>query len=595
MYLSETQKRQFSRVLPGTLLAVVLLGSFFFDRTDWPEVGQPDLVAGESTYLMQAESLAHDFDLAYTRADFDRFLIGRGGEPPDLELASGSRGRRIAYDRPFPYALWLAPFVRLAPEKGFAVANAVLLAVTAVCAALALQAVMGVAAPFWVAVLLFASVAWSYVWLASGDLFLMTVVVAAFALVARDRPVDRQRLSSAARSPRRFSGRRWLAAGALLAIPLATEPLYGVLVLAVAAAVLGRGTALRPFLLGLAACLLVQVSLQWWWSGGLHFFATTSFRFTPETGFPLVDFTAAEWRDSVRRFSALYWEEAPRFSWGVDPLLWLWNVVYLALGRHIGLLPYFLPLVLVVMGASLDGYRRWLAAAIGLWVAAVIVLHPFNLFGGEGAVANRLFLPLYGASWFLFDKRPERWPPRFGWPAAVVAVTALFVWRLWTAPWSPPFDPAGGYRYITPVAERVLPFETSQRRIPGLRLADHLGLRLELLNEGVWVESRRERLMLDGERRAEMVIASPTKVRSLRLDFGKDAPSSIKVRGARLEERTLAPDGSVSFRLRPGLVARRHKMWWIPERQWLHVVAFELPSESPEAKPLAFQLLAEGD
>ena len=72
---------------------------------------------------MQAESLANDLDLAYTRQDFHRAVLARHGEPPDLELASGSGGRRITYDRPFAYALWMAPFLRVWPEKGFAVAN----------------------------------------------------------------------------------------------------------------------------------------------------------------------------------------------------------------------------------------------------------------------------------------------------------------------------------------------------------------------------------------------------------------------------------------------------------------------------------------
>ena len=121
------------------LLAAVLAGAWLSSRAGWSE-REPYLAAGEATVLMQAASLAHDFDLAYTREDFDRLTLEWRGEPPDLELASGSAGRRITYHRPFPYALYLAPFVRVSPQKGFAVANALLLVLVAVFAARTLKA-----------------------------------------------------------------------------------------------------------------------------------------------------------------------------------------------------------------------------------------------------------------------------------------------------------------------------------------------------------------------------------------------------------------------------------------------------------------------
>ena len=96
------------------LLAATLLAAFSYDRTGWSRL------PGEATYLMQARSLGEDFDLAYTRADFDRMLIDDLSNPTDLTLVSGNDGRRITFDRPFPYALYLAPFVRLMPARGLA-------------------------------------------------------------------------------------------------------------------------------------------------------------------------------------------------------------------------------------------------------------------------------------------------------------------------------------------------------------------------------------------------------------------------------------------------------------------------------------------
>jgi hypothetical protein len=578
--IREERLRPYAWSVLGLTLAATLAGAFFYARLDWTE---PRLLAGEATYLAQARSLAYDFDLTYERADFDRLLLDRGAEPPDLELASGSGGRRIAFDRPFPYALWLAPFVRLAPESGFAIANALLLAAASLFAAWVLQPYLGLATPVWITVLLGASVAWSYVWLATGDLFLWALTVAAFGLLARLHVGGHW----AEPEPPRAVKRAVLAAGALLAIPAATEPLYGVLAAAAFFVVPARRER-GVYALGLAVGLASIVAVGWWAGSGIPL-AATSFRFTPETGFPLVDFTAADWPDAVRRFQALHWDEAPRFAWGLDPLLWAWDALYLLAGRHIGLLPYYLPAVLLALAGSFAGWRRAIAIAAGAWMIGVVILHPFDLYGGEGALANRLFLPVYGAAFFLLDRRP--W---IGWAAALPLAAAVFLWKLWTAPGGDPISRDGGYRYVTAAAERYLPYETSQRRIPANELADHQGLRLLLRNEGVWSEARRERLVLDEKRRARMVIASPEEMPAFVLEFGADAPSDLRVRGAELAERVLLADGGIAFRLRPGSGARRHPLWWTPERQWLYLVDFELPADpGGSSSSLGFRLVPE--
>ena len=53
----------------SALLLATLVGTFLFDRA-----GRPSLVGDEATYAMQAASLAWDFDLAYSRADYERFV-----------------------------------------------------------------------------------------------------------------------------------------------------------------------------------------------------------------------------------------------------------------------------------------------------------------------------------------------------------------------------------------------------------------------------------------------------------------------------------------------------------------------------------------
>ena len=565
-----------------TLLTVTVIGACVYDRVDWP--GQ---LAGETTYLMQARSLAADLDLVYTRADYDRTLLGDLEQPTDLALVSVNGGRQITFDRPFPYALYLAPFVKIWPRQGFALANALLLALVSCFAARTLERQIGPWGAVWVVLLVFASVLFAYVFLATGDLFLFAVTLLAFCCIARASALDGETPAGGVRS------RGWWLAGALLAIPAATEPLYLVLLAAAffAPAAQRRGIARTALVIGFVASLTIQLVVGWWGGGGPVILGAESFRFTPETGFPLVDFTAAEWSPTVRRLSALYWDEAPRFAWGVDARLWLWDALYLVLGESIGVLPYFAPLVLVTLTGSLAGHRRPLALAALAWGLGVVVVHPFNVYGGEGAIGNRLFLPIYGALWLLADSAGwrRRWLPVV--PVAALALAAPFLGRLWSSPWEYPIDSAAGYRHVTSTAHELLPYETSQRWLPGGRMAEHNGLMVKFLTDRGWAETRRNRLMVDGSGAVEVLISSMQSLDALRLDFGKDAPSQIEIQGGTLAEKVLQPGGGISFRVEPRSSLRRHPMWWTPEPQWLYRLGFNLPPAP--GRTLAFELYGE--
>ena len=114
----------------AVLLVATFLGAMTFQRDGWPE-----MVGDEATYAMQAASLAWDFALAYTREDYDRHVEHWGAPPDGLILQSRDGGESLIYGKPFPYALAVAPFVRLAPVRGAGVANVLFLALAAVPAA----------------------------------------------------------------------------------------------------------------------------------------------------------------------------------------------------------------------------------------------------------------------------------------------------------------------------------------------------------------------------------------------------------------------------------------------------------------------------
>src|SRR4051794_15022533 len=217
-------QRYASWALLSLLLTATLVGALTFDRRSWP-----GLVGDEATYLMQAQSLAWDLDVRYSRRDYDRFVAQWGIKPDGLILQSGDGGRTLVYAKPASYALWIAPLLRLSPLRGAAIANALLLALAAVLAARTLERRLGPAAPLWEAACLFASVAFAYVFWAHADLFLMSLVAIALAL-AYGAPRDEAETSGR-------TALRWAAAGLLLGLVLASRPFYGTLIVPAALAV----------------------------------------------------------------------------------------------------------------------------------------------------------------------------------------------------------------------------------------------------------------------------------------------------------------------------------------------------------------------
>ncbi|MEE8526650.1 MAG: hypothetical protein V3T72_22160 [Thermoanaerobaculia bacterium] len=539
----------------GSLLIVATV-----HRSSWAGTA-----AGEATYLMQAESLARDFDLTYTRADFDRQLLRWYSDPADLALISGSEGRRITFDRPFPYALWLAPFVALWPKAGAAVANGLLLALASLLASLALRPQAGGWAPLWVMVMVFGSAVFAFVVPATGEVFLLAATVVAFSLL--------------------IGVRAWgggFLAGALLAIPLATDWLYALLLAAAwwvpaadAASADGRPAVRRGLALG-AASMLAAIVLVHWLAGGGLLFASSGFRFTAATGYPLVDFTAGEWSSTIRHFEDIAAGAGTPFRW--DPELRLWSFVDLLFGRSIGLVPYFAPLILLLGGGSTRGFRRPIAVAAGVWLAAVVVLRPFAVAGGSAGLANPLFLPFFGALWLVQDRRRRRRRLAAG-AAATALVAALFMGELWRHPGAAAARPGAGGGHETAAARRWLAYETSQRWRLGGAVAELGDLAVAAVGDAAWVEARHQRVMLDGGA-AELVISASRPLTAVRVDLEGAAAEQLRLRGGRIEPLEDPRDRESSSRLVLTGVRRRHSSWWSSRRSYQYVLALELPPSS---------------
>ncbi|HEX4964837.1 MAG TPA: glycosyltransferase 87 family protein [Thermoanaerobaculia bacterium] len=562
----------------GLLLLLTLIGAVRLDRSHHPLLGD------EATYAMQAASLAWDFDLAYTRQDYDRFVTHWGVPPQGLVLQSRPGSAKLVYAKPPLYALILAPFVRLAPVRGPVVANALLLAAAVLLAALALRRRIGRAAPYWTAAFVFASVAFAYVFWGDADLFLMACTAAGFALVYWE---DRRYLKGDEpppevyqgedTAPERHSFARWCGAGALLGVAAVTRPFYLTLFLPAVVAAWGahverRRAALAGLLLGAAGIAAISFGIQWLAGGDPTAYGGQRQGTYGSQGYPEVEYPAARWSAQVEKHGNASWlqESAlrPRFSLALTG----WNLVYLLFGRNVGILPYFLPLLLGFVAFQRDRGRWAIPLAVGASVLAFVFLLPFNFYGG-GALGNRYFLPLYPALWFLAAR-----PVRAAWAPLVVLLASPFVGPLWKEPTGYPVGDDGQPLYASSaVARRWLPFETTQSNLPGDQVALGGGLWVKLLNHNAWHSGRGMSLKIAGGAPVEMLLASPQPLDSVDFELDDNAPTRLQMGDRELRPLMFLANGSEIFEVRLWKERAVHPLWWGPYDYHLYALSFHLP------------------
>lgn len=577
--------RQLSWIILGSLLLALLIGALRFDRT-----GRPSLVGDEATYAMQASSLARDFDLRYSRADFDRFVKEWGGPPDGLILQSRDNGAHLTYGKPFLYALAIAPFVRFAPVRGPLIANVLFLAAAAVLAARSLQRRIGPAAPLWVAVFLFASVSFAYAFWVHADLFLLATTAAGLALVYSGESVD-----PSERKPlpqiwgeepparqRRLTMGRWLLAGLLLAVAGAFRPFYLALLLPAALAAWGserRKSALGGLITGALALLLLTSLIQWTAGGDWSGYGGQRQGFYPRTGYPEVDFPASHWDASLRKWGNTSWTQEGGIEPSFNPALLGWNALYFLAGRNVGVLPYFLPLLLGFIAWRSERGRWAIPLAVAAAVLCFLLIRPFNFYGGGGAIADRYFLPLYPAFWFL-AARPLRTAPSVLAAGLVTLAAAPFLLPLWSHPAAFPIGEDGRYAHVSAFAQKWLPYETTQSHIPGGQDVALNGLWLKRLSQNIY-RTDEKTLRMVGDAPGELLIGSPHPIERVYVELGREAPVKIEVEGQTLSPALLRPDGSITFDIPLGEPRAVHPMWWTQDDYYLYELDLRLPGMPP--------------
>jgi hypothetical protein len=568
----------------GALLLATLVACLAFDRT-----GRPSLIGDEATYAMQAASLAWDFDLAYSRQDYDRFVAQWGGPPDGVILQSRDGGAHITYGKPFLYALVVAPFVRVSPQRGPLVANVLLLAIAAVLAARTLRLRAGPLAPLAVALLVFGAVAFAYVFWVHADIFLLAATAAGYALVYgadRSRPPlgqpPPQLFAGAAGGPERRWLGRWFLAGLLLAIPGAFRPFYLALLVPplLAVPVWRRRQGWGAFAAGAAVLLLATALVQHAAGGGWSGYTGERLGFYPRTGYPDVDFPASRWEEKLHAWGNTSWVQEGAFTPSHSAKLWGWNVLYFLLGRDIGVLPYFLPLLLCAAAFRGDQGRWLIPLAVAAAALGFLMVRPFNFYGGGGAIANRYFLPLYAALWFMAAR-----PLRALQVGLTAALAAAFLWPLWRHPTAFPVGEDGRYRHVSELARRLLPYETTQSHIPGGQDLAQNGIWVKMLSHDVWPGPPGrggQTLRMVGSGEAELLVGSPNPLPFLAVELDRNAPSRLQVGTLTLRPSVLRADGWEVFEValrRPRAV---HPMWWTADDFYLYDLRFRLPGGRSE-------------
>ncbi len=428
--------------------------------------------------------------------------------------------------------------------------------------------------PWW-PVWLFGAVVFAGVFRADGDVFVLALALLAAACWLACRAPGR-RPPSAARFRRPaagagFPGRAGGAAG-------------GAAFCAAAPRRLARRRWQR-LLAGFLAGVLLLVLVQWWNGGGLHFAATSSFKFTPATGYPAVDFAPAAWAEEVPQAEApSTGTSAPRLAWSREPRL---------CGRGTSFTSCWAPssgccpISCRSRCCSCCGRGSW-RLVLGWSLVFQLLLHGFNFWGGPGPLGNRALLPLYGVG----DRALPGAARAAGRPlaaagaallvAAPLLLAAPFLYPLWAAPAAWPFAKAA---FFAP--EPGGAGAAAARGEPALA-AGRRGRRAER-----GVDRRARRKLLGGEARTAGSASPATDAAFL---VGSGQPLSRAGRSswatARRTRSRCAAAGSATVSCGAAAASASGSspscgaampMWWSPLPMYLYRLEIELPAGAPGA------------
>lgn len=436
-----------------TVSLVVLAFAF-----NYPSAVNGNFFSDCATYYALATSLAHDFDIEYSRADIQRIYADFSGGPAGLFLQRNQESNKLYYGKAFIYPLFVAPAVRLFGTHGILFSHAILFGLT-------LLAMTSLFNRHWgdtkallisLAFLLPTTFLVFYFWIAP-ELFNFTILFFAFFfLIYKEvNPPEKDEKNGFWRT---LLLSEWSDVIGLVFIGLATYSKLsnGIYILPALAFLLIKQR-WKNFLLGgiafaVAVGLMFGTQLlvtgEWNYQGGERKQFTSEFPFANQQTF---ESTGISMQTNVGEW------EFPFF-----PVDIAHNISYFFVGRFGGILPYFFPTVLALILFIFHRWDKWIwriislgvAVFVFLWGASLllppleaalvfvfpvffaavvikaiangpvhqsivlagivlaaltfIVLVPTNVIGGGGTVANRYFMNIMPLFFFLFPIRTPK-------------------------------------------------------------------------------------------------------------------------------------------------------------------------------------------
>lgn len=514
------------------------------------------LYGDEATYLMQAQSLAYDFDLRYTQTDLRRlFMEGREEGPRGLFLVRNDR-RELFYAKPYLYSAVAAPLVRIFGSKGFFVFNSIILVSLLFISFLYLAQKLEGASALAVAFLYYLfSTAYFFVFAIYTDLFIALIFLLALffwrydfscplAEIRKEEANLKETFSRAIGSKigskmRDFSlnflaflsrGGNYLIASIFFGLSIYQKP-----PLAAFAALMVLDVLLKRKLKASFVCSFLLVTALFLTSS-VNFYQTG--RWSPYTGDRIYVRSGQNLAVSEENLQ----QEEPQgvrtgvsmegiagqiaanpLGWGSSPRILLPNIYYFFLGRQTGLLIYSFPAFLFLL---LLGYRgNWkknmlIFLGILAYVFFYFLYTPTNYYGGATSFGNRYLLQILPAFLFLASEFP---PKRFLYPLGILAalVGSLFLGPYLLSPQGVIYDHS---RIILKRPFAYLPVELTQlsnlyHDYPPAKVSTAEGLELFKTDEdsflweegGVWIK---------GHSRGDFIIRTKSPLQNLRVKIG---------------------------------------------------------------------------